>query len=135
MEKIDSFTSKYRFLSNFYIEPDGTHLEAEYQAAKTLDVEAQNRILGMTPAKAKDAGRKVVLRSDWDAVKISVMRNLLKQKFSNKYLAGLLLDTENAELIEGNYWNDIFWGVCKGVGENNLGKLLMELRDQLKAIE
>lgn len=36
------------------------------------------------------------------------------------------------ELIEGNAWNDTFWGVCNGVGENWLGQLLMERRAELQ---
>jgi predicted NAD-dependent protein-ADP-ribosyltransferase YbiA (DUF1768 family) len=35
------------------------------------------------------------------------------------------------ELIEGNWWGDTYWGVCNGVGENHLGKLLMKIRDYL----
>ena len=46
-------------------------------------------------------------------------------------LAGLLLSTGNAELIEGNWWNDTFWGICRGKGENHLGKILMNIRNQL----
>ena len=42
-----------------------------------------------------------------------------------------LADTEDEELIEGNTWNDTYWGVCRGVGENHLGKLLMEVREML----
>lgn len=41
--------------------------------------------------------------------------------------------TGDAELIEGNNWGDTFWGVCNGRGENMLGKLLMEIRDYLRA--
>lgn len=41
------------------------------------------------------------------------------------------MTTGNAELIEGNTWNDTFWGVCNGEGENNLGKLLMKVRTNL----
>ena len=42
-----------------------------------------------------------------------------------------LMDTGDAELIEGNNWNDTFWGVCNNAGENNLGKLLMKIRAAL----
>lgn len=34
---IDRFVGKYRFLSNFFIEPDDTHVEGEYQWAKCID--------------------------------------------------------------------------------------------------
>jgi len=43
-----------------------------------------------------------------------------------------LLDTHNLELIEGNNWDDTYWGICNGRGRNMLGMLLMEVRDILK---
>ena len=59
------------------------------------------------------------------------MYQILKSKFQNPELSKLLLETGDCELIEGNTWGDQFWGVCKGVGENNLGKLLMKVREEL----
>lgn len=41
--------------------------------------------------------------------------------------------TDDAELVEGNTWGDRYWGVVDGVGENRLGKLLMERRAELRA--
>ena len=41
------------------------------------------------------------------------------------------MQTEDAELVEDNWWGDKFWGVCNGEGENHLGKLLMKIRDEL----
>lgn len=35
-------------------------------------------------------------------------------------------------LVEGNNWNDTFWGVCRGRGENNLGRILMKVRSEVK---
>ncbi len=35
-------------------------------------------------------------------------------------------------LIEGNTWRDTFWGIYEGKGENNLGKLLMKIREELR---
>ena len=52
-------------------------------------------------------------------------------KFLNPDLREKLVATGDAELIEGNHWNDTCWGVCKGIGQNNLGKILMEVRDML----
>ena len=43
----------------------------------------------------------------------------------------MLIKTGNTELIEGNFWGDTFWGICDGVGENNLGKILMRVRKEL----
>ena len=138
---IDSFSGKYKWLSNFYpcfVELDGTtypSVEHAYQAAKTLDLEERAVFLlnGTTAAMAKKLGKAVTVRTDWDAVKISIMRNLIQQKFTQHVdLAIQLLDTQNEEIVEGNWWNDRFWGVCRGQGENHLGKLIMEIRTQLQ---
>ena len=61
------------------------------------------------------------------------MRNFIHQKFQDEALRRLLLATGNAELIESNYWNDTYWGVCNGIGQNWLGKILMEERERIKS--
>ena len=64
------------------------------------------------------------------------MYNICKLKFiQNPELGKLLLGTKDEELIEGNDWDDTFWGVCNGVGENHLGKTLMKIRDELKQLQ
>lgn len=85
-----------------------------------------------TPGKAKFFGRRLNLRPDWKIVRIDIMHDALEEKFKDSNLSNLLLATGDEELIEGNYWNDTYWGVCNGVGENHLGKLLMEIRNDLK---
>ena len=139
MEKIDCFDGEFDFLSNFYestIYHDGIKyptVEHAFQAAKTMDLNERIKIANMnTPGKAKRAGRKVALRPDWEQVKFEVMKELITIKFLNPDLKAKLLATKNAELVEGNTWNDTCWGVCKGIGQNNLGKILMEVRENLK---
>ena len=133
---INSFQGDYRFLSNFWpvrVQLDGatyTTVEHAYQAAKTLDDRERNTVRrALTPGEAKRAGRRVTKRADWEQVKIEVMRVLLQQKFRSDYLHDKLQATRGHELVEGNTWGDTFWGVCRGVGENHLGKLLMQIRD------
>jgi ribA/ribD-fused uncharacterized protein len=133
---IDSFKDEYRFLSNFYpcvVEFEGrcySSVEHAYQAAKTTNELDRIRIQGMTtPGRAKRLGRTVVIRSDWDSMRLDIMRSLVEQKFADSELARMLNDTGNQELVEGNTWGDTFWGVCKGVGENHLGRILMGVRD------
>jgi predicted NAD-dependent protein-ADP-ribosyltransferase YbiA (DUF1768 family) len=82
----------------------------------------------MTPALAKKLGGLLPVRPGWEQNKIDVMRDILRIKFAKPDMWRKLAATGDEELIEGNYWNDIFWGVCKGQGQNNLGKLLMEIR-------
>lgn len=139
MQKIESFKEEpYRFLSNFWPAPvvldtiTYPSVEHAYQAAKTLDRMARTPLHTGSAAAAKKYGRRVPMRSDWNQVKIPIMRQLLTQKFApNTPLAALLINTGDAELIEGNYWHDYFWGICNGRGENHLGKLLMEIRASL----
>jgi len=80
---------------------------------------------------AKKRGRKVTMREDWDQVKIPIMEDLLSQKFSDPVLAKKLVETGDSQLVEGNWWGDVFWGVCRGEGQNNLGKILMKIRERL----
>jgi ribA/ribD-fused uncharacterized protein len=134
---ITRFDGEYEFLSNFYpceVMLDGVKYpstENAYQAAKTTP-ENRSGFVNCTAADSKTLGRKCKMRSDWDEVKISVMRDLLVQKFApGTELAEKLIKTQGSELVEGNHWGDVFWGVCKGVGQNHLGKLLMEIREKL----
>ena len=84
---------------------------------------------------AKRSGRNATMRPGWDAIKIDVMRKLLRLKFSpGSPLAIQLISTGTSKLVEGNTWGDRFWGVCGGTGENHLGRLLMETRDYLNAM-
>lgn len=134
---IEEFQGQFRFLSNFVpasVMLDGVRyatVEHAFQAAKTLDPKERELFQNINPAEAKKRGRQVKIREDWEKVKISVMRDLLKQKFSKGMYKEKLVATGNQELVEGNYWGDVFWGVCRGEGQNNLGKLLMEIRDSL----
>lgn len=135
---IDSFQTangEHTFLSNFYKHGNWT-VEHHYQAAKTDDPGWAARILNAsTPGAAKKLGRKAPMRPTWDQEKVAVMLALLRVKFLWPELAQALLDTGDAKLVEGNYWGDTFWGVCKGVGENHLGRLLMQVRDELRAAQ
>lgn len=135
---ITSFRGKYGFLSNMYpcilningeMYPSAEHA---FQAMKSLDADVRKTVAVCSSAKAaKKYGRQINLRCDWEKVKIDVMYDVLKAKFEDPELAQLLRDTGDEELIEGNTWGDKFWGVCRGVGQNNLGKLLMKVRKEI----
>ena len=139
MNNITSFRKDYFFLSNFYpckIEYNNRvfkSVEHAFQAAKCDNENEQRIFLYLsTPKEARSWGRKITMRADWDKIKLTIMKNLLWQKFSNnENLKELLLKTKDAELIEGNTWNDTFWGVCNGIGNNWLGKILMEIRENI----
>lgn len=139
---ISLFRDEYFFLSNFYpveIKLDGIvypNAESAFQAQKTLDVEERrNFSMLKNPVQAKRLGRKVKLRDDWEEVKLEIMTEIVSQKFlQHPHLIEMLLQTGDEELVEGNKWGDRFWGVCKGKGENHLGKILMKIRDVYKSI-
>ncbi len=149
---ISRFIDKYRFLSNFHLSTvyfEGwiyPTVEHAYQAAKTLNLEHRKLFLTGTPSEAKRRGRKVSLRPDWETIKDSIMRDLLRQKFSDishQELAIQLIQTQDKPLLEGNYWHDNYWGSCTckvcfhrklSPGKNMLGKMLMEIRAELKRL-
>ena len=136
---IKEFKDEYRFLSNFWpcqIEYEGIQYactETAYQASKSLFFNIKTEISKMKPGAAKRYARTVALRPDWEQVKLKVMEDVVRLKFnSSQNLKELLLITGDQELIEGNTWNDTFWGVCRGKGENHLGKILMKVRTELQ---
>lgn len=135
---IDRFQGDYRWLSNFYeieISYNGRTwptTEHAYQAAKTLDPDEQDEIhQAKTPGKARRLGQKVTLRADWDQVKLDVMRALTLRKFTNPLLRERLIQTGRHHLIEGNTWGDTWWGVHNGIGLNHLGRILMDVREEI----
>lgn len=137
---VGGFFGEYRFLSNFW--PAQVHFEGEayptvehaYQAAKSLDSDIREEIRGVKqPGKAKKLGGRFEVRPDWERIRVGVMRDLVGQKFRvHAELGQRLLATGEAELIEENSWGDTFWGVCEGEGENRLGRILMEVRQELR---
>lgn len=137
MATIDSFQGDYRWLSNFWpanVIFDGVtypSVENAYQAAKTAP-EHRAPFTNCTAAEAKKLGRQVPMMPGWNDRRIGVMNDLIAQKFApGTGLAEKLMATGDAMLIEGNTWNDTFWGVCRGRGSNVLGKILSVQRSRL----
>lgn len=137
---IDGFNEQYRFLSNFWrcdvlyegiVYPTAEHA---YQAAKSNNKSVRYDIASCrTPGEAKSMGRRIAMAADFNSRRIEVMRVILRSKFNgNHTLAQKLLATGDRMLVEKNHWNDIYWGVCGNVGENHLGKLLMQIRSELR---
>lgn len=138
MESIKQFFDAYAFLSNFYNAPVSyngltyQNSEAAFQAQKEIRDEDRKKYTSMNPSQAKLAGRHCKLRKDWEDIKEQTMYEIVSAKFTqNKNLAKLLIDTGNAYLEEGNWWYDTTWGVCNGVGQNKLGKILMRVREEI----
>jgi len=150
---IDGFRGRYAFLSNFYlysIEYQGLSYPSVEHFYVAMKVDSDQIISGRYYTKAdfkemiskikdpglvKKIGRLVKLRKDWHSKKLEYMNWAVREKFKDESLKELLLLTGDQEIIEGNSWNDTFWGVCKGVGENHLGKILMEVINELQGIK
>lgn len=137
--EIRGFQDPHRWLSSFWparVRFDDVWyptVEHAYVAAKTLLPHERQAVLAcQTPGQAKRLGRTLTLRPDWDRVKISIMLDLVRQKFAQDPLRRQLLDTGQAEIVEDNAWGDRFWGVCRGEGQNWLGRLIMQVRDELR---
>lgn len=136
---IREFKGQYRFLSNFYpcsIAYGGAvypSVEHAFQAAKAISKVDRDYIRCQdTSGRAKRAGRSIAIRRDWESVKLGIMEELVRIKFEdNSDLAKMLIGTGNQKLVEGNTWEDTYWGVCRGKGSNHLGKILMKIRGEL----
>lgn len=140
MDKIDEFRGKYYFLSNFsdskltYENVSYLNGEAAFQAMKVINPEQRKTFSHLPPNRAKAKGRNVKLRHDWEKVKDNIMYEITVAKFTqNLDLKDKLLKTGNVELIEGNTWNDTYWGVCNGRGKNKLGKILQRVREEIRS--
>lgn len=140
---IDSFSGDYFFLSNFYpseivvgnsVFATAEHLFQSFKCKNNADKAQFSKDYRLTAGQAKRAGRSVALRDDWELNKDDFMRTTLLLKFSpGSELSKMLIKTGNSTLIEGNTWKDTYWGVCDGMGHNNLGRILMEIRFDLNA--
>lgn len=140
------FKDEYNFLSNFYYLKNPINwiyhkfdtVENAYQATKCMLKSDIDMFCNISPGKAKRLGRKIIIRSDWENIKIDVMTELVRLKFQNNLsLKNKLLETNNLKLIEGNTWHDNFWGSCYcskcgNNGKNHLGKILMMIRNELR---
>lgn len=145
MNKITSFQGEYRFLSNFWkveIEYEDVlypSVEHAYEAMKTTDKWIRQTIANQeTAGRAKNYGKYIELRKDWESIKDNIMLELNRIKYCDRELRQKLLLTGTVELIEGNHWHDNYWGECSCTdclrfppGNNKLGKILMQIREEI----
>lgn len=142
---VKEFRGEYAFLSNFYhnpfkfrgdIFPTGEHA---FQAAKatfsvpyaTMHKNYAAARDASSPNQAKYLGRSFNINiKEWDANRVQFMREIVHARFktSEQDMVGPLINTGAMLLVEGNTWNDTFWGRCNGKGFNTLGAILMEER-------
>ena len=110
--------------------------EHYFQAQKFAGTEHEEELrLVASPMVVARMGRsrQRPLRKDWETAKDDIMRTALRAKFTqNEELRKILLETGDARLVEHTA-NDRYWGDGgDGSGKIMLGRLLMELRDELK---
>lgn len=136
------FQGEYRWLSNmqeiepftYYCTPRGIVFDTTenfYQAMKTKDVKLRKYLAGVSPYAAKKAARDIYIREGWESIKLQVMLYCNKIKYSQPKFRELLLGTGDCYIEETNGWGDTFWGVYEGEGENNLGKIIMQIREEI----
>lgn len=79
---------------------------------------------------------KHLSRKEWDDVKLAVMKSILLAKVEqHPYVKKKLLESVERALVEDS-WRDDFWGWGPNKdGQNHLGKLWMEVRNEVKAAE
>lgn len=142
LSKIDSFTEYFDFLHNNFqtpvyfsgiLYPSVSHA---YHAARSNDERTRRAILN---AETFQALGNIALRIndpiDWQERKVKIMEQLVRDKFRrSKELQERLKLTEGRELVmtytDNNSKNN-FWGVVKGNGQNQLGRILMKIREDL----
>jgi N-glycosidase YbiA len=112
--------------------------EHYFQAQKFAGTTHEEQVrLAKTPKQAAEMGRDRdrPLRADWEQVKDDIMREAVRQKFlTHDDIRKTLLDTGDEELIEATT-NDYYWGCgTNKTGKNMLGKILMEVRSELRAL-
>lgn len=136
---INRFINEYAFLGNFFPSTLSYNnmlwptVEHAYQASKTNDIKQRLLINKCkSPYDAKKLGQCIILIDNWQINKIRIMQEIIHEKFKNPILQTLLLQTNDEELINVNFYNDIFWGIYNNLGENHLGKILMNERDIIK---
>ncbi len=144
-----AFRGEMYFMSSMYpldkplFLPDGTSIEVaalenSYQAAQFVHEEDAHKVLISHSGFASKSlanrlkRRGAQVREDWPEQKLEVMERLQRAKFEDEELLEKLLATAGTEIVELNPWHDTFWGVdsTTGEGRNELGKILMKIRDE-----
>ena len=146
-----SFRGERYFLSNMYPAPVTLHssideqdhtfrcAEAAFQALKCVPnhFERVRDFEQMDGPTAKRAGSRQGLPltpdeiSAWNERKEAVMHAVVRAKFlQNDDLRAKLVATGDEPLVEENTWGDTEWGICRGVGQNKLGKILEQVREE-----
>lgn len=136
--QIRGFFDEFRFLSNFHVTPvhfngnDYMSSEHAYMAAKARNKKDHDYVQSAKScSQAKKRGSEIELVDDWELMKVEIMYLINLNKYSNPTMAALLATTGNRYLEETNWWGDKIWGVCEGIGQSLLGRVIMQVRTEL----
>ena len=140
---IYEFKNENSFLSNFYITPveyNGLIYKSSEHAYMRMksneDWWIEYCLNEKSPGKIKRTSNGLLLADNWHDIKANIMYDILICKFKNTILKEKLLATGNQNLVEGNYHNDLYYGVdlkqTPNIGENMLGRILMSIRNKIK---
>jgi ribA/ribD-fused uncharacterized protein len=141
----EAFGGLSNMAGGYPLNVNGIHIltsEALYQACRFPHLpDVQKLIIAQNSpmtAKMKSKPYRDQSRLDWDAIRIKIMRWCLRVKLLQNWnkFGDLLLSTEDKPIVEDSHKDD-FWGAIpidseKLVGVNALGRLLMELREELR---
>lgn len=143
----EDFGGLSNMASGYPLQINGVHIlttEALYQACRFPHLpEVQQEIIRQhspMTAKMKSKPHRKDTRPDWDEVRYKVMRWSLRVKLAQNYeeFGRLLLATRDRPIVEQSRKDD-YWGAKLAdesgdtlIGQNVLGRLLMELREKLK---
>ena len=105
-----------------------------YVAQKTNDLDIRRHIADLPDTRSvKHYAAVSGLRRDWGSYKLHAMLLAVRAKFQqNPHLQYLLLATGDSYLEHTNTWGETYWGASNGEGQNNLGKVLMQVRWELR---
>src|SRR5437868_3443207 len=137
-----SVSDEFGFFSNFapypvelkgMVWPTSEHYFQAQKFAGTEHEEAIRREKSPMIAARMGRERSQPIRADWEAIKDNVMREVVRAKFQQHLeLREILLATGDAQIVEHTE-NDSYWGDGgDGSGKNMLGRILMEVRAQLR---
>lgn len=139
MNDITEFRGEFSWLSNFFpikIEYDEIvypSVENAYQAGKLINRKDREMFINITPGQAKKLWRNYPTYNLTEEFRLNLMYQLLSIKFNQEPFKSLLIATDNCNIIEKNYWGDMFFGYClkTNQGKNHLGQMIMNIREKL----
>lgn len=109
------------------------NVETAFQASKCEDEAERRQFSRLSVEKAAMKGGQIMPSSKWEEHKLKTMMSIQMAKFTqNPSLMRRLIATGDCKIINGNNKQEAYWGVdlYSWKGENNLGKILMEIRDK-----